>query len=73
MQGKKDYQEELFSHFQLRDRVPKHNFYRPKRGISFGIFISFKSNCMWFMLIKKYRPIVFFKLFCSWLRLSVRG
>ena len=28
MQGKKDYQEKLFAHFQLSDRVPQHNFYR---------------------------------------------
>ena len=28
MQGKKDYQEKLFAHFQLSERIPKHNFYR---------------------------------------------
>ena len=28
MQGKKDYQEELFVSFQLSDRVPENNFYR---------------------------------------------
>jgi hypothetical protein len=28
MQGKKDYQEKLFTHFQLSDRIPETNFYR---------------------------------------------
>ena len=28
MQGKKDYQEQLFTSFQLSDHVPKDNFYR---------------------------------------------
>ncbi len=28
MQGKKIYQEKLFSNFQLSDRIPKENFYR---------------------------------------------
>jgi len=28
MQGKKEYQEKLFSSFQLSDRVPETNFYR---------------------------------------------
>ncbi len=32
MQGKKDYQEKLFSNFQLSDRVPKDNFYRRLKG-----------------------------------------
>ncbi len=33
MQGKKDYQEKLFSNFQLSDRVPKTNFYRRLREV----------------------------------------
>ncbi|MBD1262567.1 hypothetical protein HZY62_18355 [Maribacter polysiphoniae] len=28
MQGKKDYQEKLFAHFKLSERVPKNNFHR---------------------------------------------
>ena len=56
MQGKKDYQEELFSHFQLRDRVPKHNFYRLKRGITFGLFIFFNQTILRFKRTKKQRP-----------------
>jgi hypothetical protein len=28
MQGKKKYQEKLFTDFRLSDRIPKNNFYR---------------------------------------------
>ena len=28
MQGKKEYQEKLFAHFQLSERIPTENFYR---------------------------------------------
>ena len=33
MQGKKDYQEKLFTNFQLSDRIPKENFYRRLKGV----------------------------------------
>lgn len=33
MQGKKDYQEKLFSHFQMSDRIPKENFYRRLKSV----------------------------------------
>ena len=33
MQGKKDYQEKLFAHFQLSERVPKDNFYRRLKDV----------------------------------------
>src|SRR5690606_7265830 len=33
MQGKKDYQEKLFAHFQLSERIPKNNFYRRLKGV----------------------------------------
>tara|TARA_R110000868_G_scaffold2576_2_gene18502 strand:+ start:2350 stop:2970 length:621 start_codon:yes stop_codon:yes gene_type:complete len=33
MQGKKDYQEKPFSHFQLSERIPKNNFYRRLKGV----------------------------------------
>jgi len=33
MQGKKDYQEKLFAHFQLSERVPDTNFYRRLGGV----------------------------------------
>jgi len=33
MQGKKDYQEKLFTNFQLSDRIPRENFYRRLKGV----------------------------------------
>jgi hypothetical protein len=33
MQGKKDYQEELFTNFQLSEFVPEENLYRRLKGI----------------------------------------
>ncbi len=63
MQGKKEYQEKLFSQFQLSDRVPKHNFYRQLKGVLDLDFL--------YPLTKKYYgssgqksidPVVFFKL-----------
>lgn len=33
MQGKKVYQEKLFTQFQLSDRVPEHNFYRQLKSV----------------------------------------
>lgn len=33
MQGKKNYQEKLFAHFQLSERIPKHNFYRRLKDV----------------------------------------
>ncbi len=33
MQGKKHYQEKLFSSFQLSSRVPENNFYRRLREV----------------------------------------
>jgi len=33
MQGKKEYQEKLFAHFQLSDRIPKDNFYRRLKDV----------------------------------------
>ena len=63
MQGKKQYTEKLFTHFQLSDRVPEDNFYRR---------LSSAINLGWlYMATKKYYgtegqqsidPIVFFKL-----------
>ena len=63
MQGKKDYQEKLFAHFQLSERIPKHNFYRRLKGVLDLNFL--------YPLTKKYYgesgqksidPVVFFKL-----------
>ena len=33
MQGKKQYQEKIFSHFQLSDRISETNFYRRLKGV----------------------------------------
>lgn len=63
MQGKKDYQEKLFAHFQLSERIPKNNFYRRLKGV---LDLDFLYN-----LTKSYYgesgqksidPVVFFKL-----------
>ena len=41
MQGKKYYQEKLFSNFQLSERVPETNFYRRLKGVlDLHFFIS---------------------------------
>lgn len=63
MQGKKDYQEKLFAHFQLSERVPKHNYYRRLKEVLDLDFL--------YVLTKQYYgesgqksidPVVFFKL-----------
>lgn len=63
MQGKKNYQEKLFAHFQLSDRVPRNNFYRRLKE---ALDLQFL-----YMLTRKYYgesgqksidPVVFFKL-----------
>lgn len=63
MQGKKDYQEKLFAHFQLSERIPENNFYRRLKGVMDLRFL--------YPLTKGYyggsgqksiAPVVFFKL-----------
>ena len=63
MQGKKDYQEKLFAHFQLSERIPTDNFYRRLKEVLHLDFL--------YPLTKPYYgqsgqksidPIVFFKL-----------
>lgn len=63
MQGKKHYQEKLFSSFQLSSRVPETNFYRRLREVL--------DLCILYKLTKTYYgdcgqksidPVVFFKL-----------
>lgn len=63
MQGKKNYQEKLFAHFQLSDRIPKNNFYRRLKEVLDLNFL--------YLLTKSYYgesgqksidPVVFFKL-----------
>jgi len=63
MQGKKDYQEQLFTHFQLSDYVPEDNFYRRLKGILNLDFLgsltaSYYGDCGQ----KSIDPRVFFKI-----------
>jgi transposase len=63
MLGKKDYQEKLYTNFQLSQRIPKDNFYRRLKGILDLDFL--------YKMVEPYYgregqksidPIVFFKL-----------
>tara|TARA_B100000683_G_scaffold146229_1_gene141729 strand:- start:8 stop:1561 length:1554 start_codon:yes stop_codon:yes gene_type:complete len=63
MQGKKCYQEKLFSSFQLSTRVPKNNFYRQLRevldlSILYKLTEAYYGSCGQ----KSIDPVVFFKL-----------
>ena len=63
MQGKKDYQEKLFTHFQLSDRVPKNNFYRRLREV-LDLQFLYKRTQQYYGQSgqKSIDPVVFFKL-----------
>jgi transposase len=63
MQGKKDYQEELFTHFQLSDFVPEENFYRRLKDVLkldylYAKTAQYYGHCGQ----KSIDPVVFFKL-----------
>ena len=63
MQGKKDYQEKLFTHFQLSDRVPADNFYRRLKGVLdlhflYDLTDEYYGDCGQ----KSIDPVVFYKL-----------
>jgi transposase len=63
MQGKKDYQEELFTNFQLSEFVPEENLYRRLKGILQLDYLYVRTkpyygNCGQ----KSIDPVVFFKL-----------
>ena len=63
MQGHKDYQEKLFTSFQLSDRIPEDNFYRRLKGILDLSFLreqtkGYYGDCGQ----KSIDPIVFYKL-----------
>jgi len=63
MQGKKIYQEKLFNHFQLSDRVPLNNFYRGLKEVLdleflYGLTQEFYGSSGQ----KSIDPLVFFKL-----------
>ena len=63
MQGKKEYQEKLFAHFQLSERVPEHNFYRRLKGC-LDLEFLYKLTRPYYGESgqKSIDPIVFFKL-----------
>ena len=63
MQGKKDYQEKLFSQFQLSDRVPTTNFYRLlKRELDLQFLYALTRPYYGNSGQKSIDPVVFFKL-----------
>ncbi len=63
MQGKKEYQEKLFSNFQLSERVPKENFYyRLKQELDLQFLYNRTRSYYGESGQKSIDPIVFFKL-----------
>lgn len=63
MQGKKNYQEKLFSSFQLSARVPEHNFYRRLKGVLHLDFLYKETKGHYGSSGQKsIDPVVFFKL-----------
>ncbi len=63
MQGKKLYQEKLFSSFQLSGRVPENNFYRRLRSVLYLSFLYKKAQAYYGKCGQKsIDPVVFYKL-----------
>ncbi|MFK8103336.1 MAG: IS1182 family transposase [Saprospiraceae bacterium] len=63
MQGKKDYQEKLFAHFQLSERIPKNNFYRRlKEVLDLNFLYKLTKGYYGESGQKSIDPLVFFKL-----------
>ena len=63
MQGKKNYQEKLFNHFQLSDHVPECNFYRRLKEVLHLEFLYSETKLYYGDRGQKsIDPIVFFKL-----------
>ncbi|TXE14914.1 IS1182 family transposase [Psychroserpens burtonensis] len=64
MQGKKQYQEKLFSSFQLSDRVPEENFYRRLKSVLDLDHLYRETTCYYGTSGQSsIDPVVFFK-FC---------
>lgn len=63
MQGRKDYQEKLYTNFQLSDRVPPENFYRKLKEILDLRFV-YKDTARYYGSEgqESIDPVVFFKL-----------
>jgi transposase len=63
MQGKKEYQEKLFNHFQLSERVPSENLYRRlKSELDLSFIVPLTKSYYGTEGQKSIDPIVFFKL-----------
>ncbi len=63
MQGKKDYQEELFTNFQLSEFVPEENLYRRLKGVLELDYLYVKTKQHYGSCGQKsIDPVVFFKL-----------
>ncbi|MES1219874.1 MAG: transposase [Bacteroidota bacterium] len=63
MQGKKQYEEKLFTHFQLSDRVPPDNFYRRlKETLNFQWLYKATEKYYGIEGQPSIDPVVFFKL-----------
>lgn len=63
MQGKKDYQEKMFTSFQLSDHVPEHNFYRRlKSELALNFLYQRTKGFYGESGQKSIDPVVFFKL-----------
>lgn len=63
MQGKKIYQEKLFNHFRLSDRVPEHNFYRQLKAVlNLDYLYPLTKAYYGDSGQKSIDPVVFFKL-----------
>jgi len=63
MQGKKDYQEKLYTNFQLSERVPEDNFYRRlKEALDLNYLYKLTKRYYGSEGQKSIDPVVFFKL-----------
>ncbi len=63
MQGKKNYQEKLFTSFQLSDRIPEHNFYRRLKDVlNLEYLYSATEKFYGDSGQKSIDPVVFFKI-----------
>ena len=63
MQGKKDYQEKLFTSFRLSDRIPKEKFYRRlKEVLNLDFLYSLTHKFYGESGQKSIDPVVFFKI-----------
>lgn len=63
MQGKKDYQEKLFTSFRLSDRIPKENFYRRlKEALNLDFLYPLTHQFYGESGQKSIDPVVYFKI-----------